>query len=398
MKIAYFDPFSGASGDMMLGALVDAGLPLADLSTELSKLELGGYQIRATRVGQHGIHGTRVTVDVQDDATHRHWSDIRGLIERSGLDEPVKLAALGVFERLAIAEAKVHDSELEQVHFHEVGGIDAIVDICGTCIGLALLEIEDVFSGPPQVGSGFAKSMHGTIPVPAPATAELLASTGAPIATPIPAMAENPAELLTPTGAALLTTLARFERPSFSPTAIGYGFGSKEFAWPNALRVWIGELATDPDVHGEILLETNIDDMNPQFFDLLQERLFAAGALDAWLTPITMKKGRPATTVSVIAPADRRSTIESVLIENTSTLGVRMTPIERVKTARQIVPITTRWGDVPVKLRQWNGRVIDATPEYEDCAAIARANDLPVRVVWDEAHRLAESRIGQRTS
>jgi uncharacterized protein (DUF111 family) len=240
--------------------------------------------------------------------------------------------------------------------------------------------------------------MHGTIPVPAPATAELLASTGAPIATPIPAMAENPAELLTPTGAALLTTLARFERPSFSPTAIGYGFGSKEFAWPNALRVWIGELATDPDVHGEILLETNIDDMNPQFFDLLQERLFAAGALDAWLTPITMKKGRPATTVSVIAPADRRSTIESVLIENTSTLGVRMTPIERVKTARQIVPITTRWGDVPVKLRQWNGRVIDATPEYEDCAAIARANDLPVRVVWDEAHRLAESRIGQRTS
>jgi uncharacterized protein (TIGR00299 family) protein len=398
MKIAFFDPFSGASGDMMLGALVDAGLRLGDLSTELSKLELGGYQIRATRVGQHGIHGTRVSVDVQDDATHRHWSDIRDLIERSGLDEPVKRAALGVFERLAIAEAKVHDSGLEQVHFHEVGGIDAIVDICGTCIGLALLEIEDVFSGPPQVGSGFAQSMHGTIPVPAPATAELLASMKVPVARPIPAMTETPAELLTPTGAALLTTLARFERPSFSPTSIGYGFGSKEFAWPNALRVWIGELMTDADVHGEVLLETNIDDMNPQFFDLLQERLFAAGALDAWLTPITMKKGRPATTVSAIAPTDRRSTIESVLIENTSTLGVRMTPIERVKTARTIVPITTRWGDVPVKLRQWNGRVIDATPEYEDCAAIARANDLPVRVVWDEAHRLAESRIGQRVS
>jgi uncharacterized protein (TIGR00299 family) protein len=398
MKIAYFDPFSGASGDMMLGALVDAGLRLADLSTELSKLDLGGYQIRATPVGQHGIHGTRVSVDVQDDATERRWSDIRDLIERSGLEEPVRLAALGVFERLAIAEAKIHDSELEHVHFHEVGGIDAIVDICGTCIGLALLEIEEVFSGPPQVGSGFAKSMHGTIPVPAPATAELLATMRTPIAAPIPAMIDSPAELLTPTGAALLTTLARFERPSFSPTAIGYGFGSKEFPWPNALRVWIGELAADSELHGEVLLETNIDDMNPQFFDLLLERVFAAGALDVWLTPITMKKGRPATVVSAIVPADRRSTVESILIENTSTLGVRMTQIERVKTARTIVPITTRWGDVPVKLREWNGRVIDATPEYDDCAAIARANDLPVRVVWDEAHRLAESRIGQRVS
>ena len=396
MKIAYFDPFSGASGDMMLGALVDAGLPIADLSTELSKLEIGGYHLRAERVGQLGIHGTRVSVDVQETPGHRRWSDIRDLIERSGLDEPVKYAALGVFERLAIAEAKIHNSDVENVHFHEVGGVDAIVDICGTCIGLALLGIEEVFSGPPQVGSGFARSMHGLIPVPAPATAELLATTNTPIATPIPAMIEHPAELLTPTGAALLTTLARFERPSFSPTSIGYGFGTKEFPWPNALRVWIGNLASDSELHGEVLLETNIDDMNPQFFELLSERLFAAGALDVWLTPISMKKGRPATIVSAIVPTDRKSAIESVLIENTSTLGVRATQIDRVKTARTIEQITTRWGDVAVKLRQWNGRVIDVMPEYEDCAAIARANDLPIRLVWDEAHRLAESRVGQR--
>lgn len=397
MKIAYFDPFSGASGDMMLGALIDAGLSLTALTTELSKLDIGGFKIRADRVGQHGIHGTRVTIDVRETSAHRTWSTIRGIIEESSLDEPAKVGALGVFEQLAIAEAKIHNSSPEAVHFHEVGGIDAIVDICGVCIGLVLLGIDDVFTAPPQVGSGFAQSMHGTIPVPAPATAELLARVSAPVARPIPAMTEHPGELLTPTGAALLTTLARFERPSFSPTAIGYGFGRKEYPWPNALRVWIGEIPEDAAADGEVLLETNVDDMNPQFFDLLLERLFAAGALDAWLTPIVMKKGRPATTVSAIAPADRRVELESVLIENTSTLGVRMTPLERTKTARTIEPITTRWGDVPVKFRQWNGRTIDATPEYEDCAAIARAHDLPIRVVWDEAKRLAESRIGQRT-
>lgn len=397
MKIAFFDPCSGASGDMMLGALVDAGLPIADLTRELSKIELGSYHIRAERTGQHGIHGTRVTVDVDESPTHRHWADIRKIIENSGLDEPVRQAALSVFEQLAIAEAKVHNSDVDHVHFHEVGGIDAIVDICGTCIGLALLGIDEVYSGPPQLGSGFAHSMHGLIPVPAPATAELLANASAPVAKPIPAMLDNPGELLTPTGAALLTTLARFERPSFSPTSIGCGFGTKEFPWPNALRVWIGDIPAGTDASGEVLLETNIDDMNPQFFELLNERLFASGALDVWLTPISMKKGRPATIVSVIAPMERKSSLESVLIENTSTLGVRSTAIDRVKTARTIEQIATRWGDVAVKVRQWNGRVIDVMPEYEDCATIARANDLPVRIVWDEAHRLAESRVGQRT-
>ena len=396
MKIAYFDPFSGASGDMMLGALVDAGLSVTQLSTELSKIDLGGYRVKAGKAGQHGIHGTRVTVETNDEASHRHWSDIRDLIERSGLDAPVKQASLAVFERLAVAEAKIHDSDLDHVHFHEVGGIDAIVDICGTCIGLALLGVEAVYSGPPQAGSGFAQSMHGTIPVPAPATLELLANAGAPLAKPIPAMLEIPGELLTPTGAALLTTLATFERPSFSPEAIGYGFGTKEFPWPNALRVWIGELAGDADEHGEILLETNIDDMNPQFFSLVLERVFDAGALDAWLTPVTMKKGRPGTVISVIAPLDRRTAIESALIENSSTLGIRATAIERVKTARRMETVVSRWGEIPVKIRIWNGRAIDAMPEYEDCAAIARQHDVPVRDVWNDAYRLAESWIGQR--
>ena len=396
MRIAFFDPFSGASGDMILGALIDAGLELPRLTTELSKLDLLGYQIRAERAGQHGIHGTRVTVDVAADQHARDWREIRTLIEASGLDEPIKQAALTVFGRLAAAEAKIHGSEVEAVHFHEVGGVDAIVDICGACIGLALLGVEEVFSGPPQVGSGFAQSQHGTIPVPAPATAELLAEAGAPVAAPVPGQEEVRAELLTPTGAAVLTTLARFERPSFVPSAIGYGFGQRELPWPNALRVWLGETADEAATGGELLLETNIDDMNPQFFDLLTDRLFAAGALDVWLSPITMKKGRPATQVSVLLPAAQRVAIEHTLIENSTTLGVRAVPVERVKAARAIESVTTRWGDVRLKLRIWNGRAIDAMPEYDDCLRIAQEHELPIRTVWNEAHRMGEVYVGRK--
>jgi uncharacterized protein (TIGR00299 family) protein len=397
MRIAYFDPFSGASGDMILGALVDAGLRLPDLTTELSKLEIGGYSIRAERVGQHGIHGTRVTVDVTEDVHSRTWSDIRQLIEGSSLDAPIKSGALQIFERLAIAEAKVHNTTPDDVHFHEVGGVDAIVDICGACIGLTSMGIDAVMCGPLQLGHGFAQSAHGTIPVPAPATLELIADAKAPASRPTPLISETPAELLTPTGAAILTTLATFNRPSFSPHAIGYGFGQKELPWPNALRVWIGEPDAVEDADGgEILLETNIDDMNPQFLELAIERLFERGALDVWTTPITMKKGRPAVLLSVLAPTSRRQELESAMIENTSTLGVRAIPIERTKAARKIEAVSTRWGDVRIKHRIWNGRTIDVSPEYDDCLAIAREHGVAVRTVWNEAYRIGEARIGQR--
>lgn len=396
MRIAYFDPFSGASGDMVLGALVDAGLPLGDLTRELGKLPVDGYTIRAERAGQHGIHGTRVVVETTDTTHSRTWAVIREIIEQSALDDAVKGAATSIFGQLAVAEAKVHNATPDDVHFHEVGGVDAIVDICGACIGLALLGVEAVYSGPPQVGSGFANSAHGLIPIPAPATMELLANAGVGIATPIPAMRETPAELLTPTGAAILTTLATFSRPSIAPTSIGYGFGQKELPWPNALRVWLGDLHSSEEDNGEILIETNLDDMNPQFNELLMERLFEAGALDAWLTPIQMKKSRPATMVSVIAPAGKRSQVEDALIFNSSTLGVRISPLERVKAARGVEISVTRWGNVRVKLRVWNGRVIDAIPEYDDCVAIARKHDLAVREVWNEAHRIGEPYVGQR--
>ena len=383
---------------MILGALLDAGLSLPLLRAELGKINLTGYDLQVESVTRHGIRGTRVDVRVGDAQPARDWVTIRNLLGESALDAPVRAAALAVFARLAAAEAKVHGVEIDRVHFHEVGGVDAIVDVCGACIGLALLGIDGVFSGPPRLGSGFARSQHGMIPVPAPATAELLAMAKAPTAGPDPGNETVAAELLTPTGAAILTTLAEFRRPVFVPSAIGYGFGQKELPWPNALRVWIGESADagdDGDGDGDLVLETNLDDMNPQFYELLSERLFAAGALDVWLTSITMKKGRPGVVLGALCPAARRATVENALFENSSTLGVRATRVERVKAARRFETAVTRWGEVRLKLRGWNGRIIDAVPEYDDCVAIARARDVPIRDVWHEAHRQGAAYVGR---
>jgi uncharacterized protein (TIGR00299 family) protein len=395
MRIAFFDPFSGASGDMILGALIDAGLSVNALRGELSKLNLAGYSLTAEPTSQHGIGGTRVTVTAQEDGVSRDWATIRDLLLASALDEPVRDRTIAIFQRLAEAEAKVHGSTIDHIHFHEVGGIDAIVDIAGASIGLALLEVEWVYSGPPRLGSGFAWSQHGLIPVPAPATAELLARAQAPIAGPDPGREAVEVELLTPTGAAILTTLAEFRRPDFAPTAIGYGFGRKELPWPNALRVWLGVSDTATG-DGDLLLETNIDDMNPQFFEPLMERLFAAGALDAWLTPITMKKGRPAITVAALVAADRRHAVEEALFAHTTTLGVRATPIDRRKAPRRVERVATRWGEVRVKLRGWQGRVLSVTPEYDDCLALARAAEVPIQEVWTEASRISDRFVGQR--
>ncbi len=395
MRIAYFDPFSGASGDMTLGALVDAGVDLDGIRAGLRGLDLDGYHLRAEPTSQHGIHGTRVTVELASDQPARGWRTIQSLIEASSLPPTVRTSALSVFHRLAEAEAHVHGSDVKDVHFHEVGGVDAIVDICGACIGLTLLGIEAVFSGPPRVGSGFARSAHGVIPVPAPATMELLRRAGAAVAPPSPLATGVLGELLTPTGAALLTALAEFRQPSFVPVAIGYGFGQRDLPWPNALRLIVGE-TSEARASGEAVLETNIDDLNPQFYELLMERLFNRGALDVWLTPITMKKGRPATKVSVLCSNDRRSDLETILFQNSSTLGVRAVEVERTKAARLTATATTRWGDVRLKLRIWNGRVVDAAPEYDDCVAIARRDEIPLRDVWNEAHRIGESYAGRK--
>jgi uncharacterized protein (TIGR00299 family) protein len=399
MRVAWFDPFSGASGDMVLGTLIDAGLPIEQLRTELAKIDLDGYRISAERTTDRVIAGTRCRVELTGaDAGHRHWSDIRALIEDSRLDAAVRASALAIFRSLAEAEAEIHGEPVDHVHFHEVGGVDAIVDICGACIGLDLLGIEAVFSGPPRVGHGMVQTQHGLLPIPAPATLLLMARAEAPIAAPRRDMESVEAELLTPTGAAILATLATFRRPDMVPTAIGYGYGTKELPWPNTLRVVIGEMADSEaanDGEADILIETNIDDMNPQFYEILVERLLAGGAYDVWLTPVQMKKGRPGTIVSVIASLVLADALEAVIFANTPTLGVRRTTITRTKAAREVVTVTTQWGEVRLKLRGLDGRVANAVPEYEDVVSISRRADIPVAVAWSETHRLGEQFLGR---
>jgi pyridinium-3,5-bisthiocarboxylic acid mononucleotide nickel chelatase len=395
-RIAVFDPFSGASGDMILGALVDAGAPLAAIQAVPGELGITGVTVAAEPVATAAIRGTRVRVEVGEEQPSRDWSQIRELIAGASLDSTVRAAALAVFAALAEAEAEAHGVPEDDVHFHEVGGVDAIVDIVGACAGLAHLGVDRVVSHPVAVGAGWVRMAHGLLPVPAPATSILLSRSGTPIR-PNPPTDEQPGELFTPTGAALLTTLARFAVPSFAPERLGYGFGSRELPWPNALRLWIGETSGSPhDDPGELLIETNIDDMNPQFFAPLTDRLFAAGALDVWLTPVTMKKGRPATVVSVIAPADRCDEIARTLIVETTTLGVRVSPLARTKAPRAFASVATRWGEVTLKLRGWEDRVIGAMPEYDDCLRLSETRNVPIREVWAEANRLGEIFVGQR--
>lgn len=394
-RIIVFDPASGASGDMILGALLDAGAPLSAMQEAVSRLGIAGVRIRSEAASSGAVRGTRVTIDAAADQPARDWQSIQELLAGSALALPVREAALAVFQSLAEAEAQAHNEPIERVHFHEVGAVDAIADVVGACAGLAALGAERVVSYPVAVGAGWVTASHGTMPVPAPATANLLAARQIPVR-PNPPGADTPGELLTPTGAAILGTLAEWRVPTFTPERGGYGFGTKQLPWPNALRVWVGEVDDEADSGGEFLLETNIDDMNPQFFELLTERLFAAGALDAWLSNATMKKGRPATIVSVIAPAARREAIERTLILESTTIGIRATQISRTRSPRAFRSVATRWGDVQLKLRGWDGRVVSAAPEYDDCLRLSREHGVPIREVWAEANRLGEVFAGQR--
>jgi uncharacterized protein (TIGR00299 family) protein len=319
-RIAVFDPFSGASGDMILGALVDAGVPLTSIRDAISRLSIEGVRITSQPVASGAIRGTRVVVEPTSEQPSRDWRTIRVILEKSALTPPVRDAALAVFTALASAEAEAHGEPIEDVHFHEVGAVDAIVDIVGACAGLEAICSTPSASSPVAIGSGWVRSDHGLLPVPAPATAILLAKHGAPIR-PGPPGVPQAGELLTPTGAAIFGALATWNVPLYVPDRLGYGFGTRELPWPNALRLWIGETSRSGAADGEeLLLETNIDDMNPQFYEPLSERLFAAGALDVWLTPAAMKKGRPATVVSAIVPVDRRDEVERVFFVESTTI------------------------------------------------------------------------------
>ncbi|MFQ5847620.1 MAG: nickel pincer cofactor biosynthesis protein LarC [Candidatus Methylomirabilales bacterium] len=370
MRIAYFDCYSGCSGDMILGALVDAGLSVEALRSEVAKLKLAGVDLRAEKVRRGAFVGTRVAVVTPPDPhPHRHLSDILALLEKSDLREGVVAPARRIFERLGEAEATVHGVPVERIHFHEVGAVDTIVDVAGAIIGLDALEIRDIYASALNVGGGKIHAAHGELPVPAPGTAHLL--RGVPLyGSPVEA------ELTTPTGAAIISTLAKGfgALPPLQVDAIGYGAGSLELPGrANMLRLILGEQIDDLERDEVTVLETNIDDMNPQLYEPLMAALFAAGALDVFLTPIIMKKSRPATVVSAIVPAGLEGSIGPVLLRFSSTFGVRSRRMHRQTLPRETVSVETRFGVVRVKVGRLQGRPIHLAPEYEDCQKLAEA-------------------------
>jgi uncharacterized protein (TIGR00299 family) protein len=410
-RIAYFDAPAGISGDMTLSAFLHAGLSLDDLVRGLAPLDLPGYTLRAESVSQHGITGLHCTVDVAPGQPQRDWRTIRALISDSGLTAAARETALRIFGALAAAEASVHGIAVDDVHFHEVGAVDSIVDIVGTAVALDLMQISTVFASPFAQGYGWVRSQHGLIPIPAPATLALIAAANAPT---IPLDTDR--ETVTPTGAAIVTALAEgYERPPMSVHAVGYGFGTRVMPWPNCLRIWIGAAAARPAAmppggspelsalpsgmnrHAadeELLLAANIDDMTPEALAYALERLFAAGALDAWFTPITMKKSRPAVQLSLICRADDEAALTMTLLRETSTFGVRAVAIERAKAGRRWETVETQWGPVRVKIKEWEGAVLDAVPEYEQIAALARAADVPFREVYAAAAEAGRQFVG----
>lgn len=438
MRIAYFDPFSGASGNMILGALLDAGLDRTALEEGLRRLDLGDWQLQvrpvlkrsvgalyvefllrgesvdyATTVPpggepagghshehhRHGGHGHHEHEHEHHHHDHNHEHEhhepdgpgslgqILERIRRSGLPEPVVERSCAAFQRLAEAEGRVHRTPPDRVHFHEVGAVDAILDVVGSVLGLHLLGVEAVYAGALPHGHGFIRAAHGRLPVPAPATAFL--TQGVPVR-----FVDVPGELVTPTGAALLVTLARFEAPpTFTPTAVGHGAGRSEYPHPNMLRLFVGETAEPgprptlarAEAEGDaVALEVNLDDMSPQLLGALMERLLAEGALDVAFTPLQMKKNRPGIQIQVLAPTDLGPRMADLLLAETTTLGVRWHAVRRRTLDRREVTVTTRYGPIRVKVSGAAGQ-LHRQPEFDDCRRAAEHHAVPVRLVHEAA-------------
>ncbi|MBN1658138.1 MAG: nickel pincer cofactor biosynthesis protein LarC [Anaerolineae bacterium] len=385
MTLLYVDCFSGAGGDMLLAALLDAGLPFDELQADLSRLGIGGYRLEAQRVTRHGLTGIYLQVHTTDgERPARTLPAIEQIIGNSDLDGYVKERSLSVFRRIARAEAAVHGTTVDHIHFHEIGAVDSLVDIVGFAAGLARMGVDQVYSSPLPLGGGTVRTEHGLLPAPAPATLALLAEVGAPT---VPGPAAT--ELVTPTAAALLAELATFRRPPMTLRAVGYGFGTKEFDWPNAVRVWLGEAleqSTPPVGSGEVvLLSCNLDDATGELLGHTLKRLFTAGALDAWFTPIQMKKNRPAVLVSALARPEDAAALADLLLHETPTLGVRHQLVQRTVAAREMAEVETPWGIVRVKVKLLADQAVSASPEYDDCARVAEQAGVPLADVMDAA-------------
>ncbi|MFO7935494.1 MAG: nickel pincer cofactor biosynthesis protein LarC [Bacteroidales bacterium] len=397
-KILYYDCFAGISGDMNLGALVDLGVDQGHLEKELGKLQIEGFHLDIGREMRKGISGTRVTVVVKnpENQKHRHLRHIEEIINRSTLSEPIKTRSLAIFELIADAEAKIHNISREKVHFHEVGALDSIADIVGAAICQEYLDVEEIRASPVQLGGGFAKCAHGMMPVPAPATAEIL--KGIPVRS---GLVEY--EATTPTGAAILAaTVSRFTTElDFRIKRTGYGIGQRDGAIPNVLRVYLGEEsprkkrpsarleAPLPDLSEEnaTMLECNIDDMNPEWFDHITSLLFEAGASEVFVVPVIMKKSRPGNILSVLCGKEREEALKEVILTQTSSIGLRQYPVTKSMLRREVIRVHTCYGEVDVKCSYYGGRRVREKPEYEQCRRLAMKHQVSLETIQKEIYK-----------
>ena len=388
MKSAYLDAFSGLSGDMMIGALIDAGADPAGLERAVAALGLSGYRIAVGRRDLSGIAAVKFDVAVTEPQPERHLGEILAMIERARLAPRAERAAREIFQALAEAEAKVHRTTPDEVHFHEVGAVDSIIDIVGAAWALDQLGVADLIVSPLPAGNGFVRSRHGVIPVPAPATAELL--RGLPVHS-----AAGEGERVTPTGAAIVAALATGvgRPPAMTVTGIGYGAGSKDFPdLPNVLRLFLGERPAELARDEVQVIETHLDDMNPEVLGFVLERLLAAGAFDAAFAPLQMKKNRPAVRLTVIAPPERLEALAALILHETTAIGVRHYPVARLKLFRREEERSTSLGPVRVKVLRDGETVVRVVPEYESCRQIAEARQLPLL----EVYRIVEGEVGRQ--
>lgn len=386
MRILYYDCFAGISGDMNLGAMIDLGVDAAYLEKELQKLNIQGFHLNVTKDLRRGISGTKVEVIVEnpDNEKHRHLRHVEEIINNSTLSETVKANALKIFTLIAVAEAKVHNIEIQRVHFHEVGALDSIADIVGAAICLDVLKIDKVLSSPIQLGGGTVKCAHGIMPVPAPATALIVENIPVKLG-----LVQH--EATTPTGAAILVaTVDEFtEQINFQITKTAYGIGHRDISEvPNILRLFLSDTATSvSDVKEEtaIIVECNIDDMNPERYDFILEQLFNAGVSDAWMAPVIMKKSRPANKLSVLCSPEKVAAIKSIIFNHSTTIGLREYPVKKSMLERIEKIVETKYGKIRIKQSIYNGKIVRSKPEFDDCKAIALSKKINLEEVESEA-------------
>ncbi|MCX6640884.1 MAG: nickel pincer cofactor biosynthesis protein LarC [bacterium] len=387
MRSIYFDCYSGVAGDMVLAALLNLGVDKAKWLSQVQTLPINGYKIEFETTLRQGMSAERTIISMTQAPQHRHLSDVKEILGNSALPTKVTANALLVFTNLAEAEAKIHGCTVEEVHFHEVGAVDAIVDVVGVCLALDMLGVERIYCSPIGQGTGISKSAHGPMPLPPPATLELLRD--------VPVHFHDvKEELATPTGAALMKTLAIFIPPPGAPkiSAVGYGAGSRMIPeLPNLVRAILLEEEGSHESDQALLLETNIDDMNPEFYPFVVEKLLAAGAMDAYLLPVIMKKGRPGVILSALCAPELRDSILDVIYRQSSTLGVRIIPVDRLKLPRREIVVDTEYGPIKGKETEWKGEVRSA-PEYEECRRIANQSNVPLPEVY-KAYYAAERKL-----